>query len=306
MDSNQRFPLASSAGKTGAVRPVSMRRFPRFGLALLLCLAVAGCSKFKILYSFTSEAIESAAESHLDLADDDEAAFVDRRVDDVVLWHRAVMLPKYATFLNAQAGVLDRGEVNEATIADAMQELRRLLEDTVEGGSPYIAAVLVRHTAPDKLDYLRDRMAERLAERLEEFDRPREARLEERTARIVKNFERLTGDLHARQRLLIRRYAEATADEVEAWLRNRAERQRAFTNFLGTRPDEDAIAAFTTRMLLRPHEIVGPEHEAFSATRWTKLRTLMFDVLVSLSDEQRQYMSDTLRSYAEDMVDMSS
>lgn len=297
-----RFPRTDSVSR----RSPTSRRAAHIALFLGLCLAVAGCSKFKILYSFTGEAIESAAESHLDLSEADEAAFVDRKVDEVVLWHRAEMLPKYAAFLDAQAAVLERDAVTEATVGDAMQGLRRLLEDTVEGGSPYIAAVLVRHSAPDRLDHLRERMAEKLAERLEELDKPRAERVADRTARIVKNFERFTGELNAGQRLLVRRYAEATADEVDAWLRNRAVRQQALADFLADRPDEAGIAAFTTRMLISPHEVVGLEHEAFSATRWAKLRTLMFDVLVSLTDAQRAEMADTLRSYADDMVDLSS
>ena len=282
------------------------RRYTGILLTLVLCLAAAGCSKFKILYSFTGEAIESAAESHLDLSDADEAAFVDRKVDEVVLWHRDAMLPRYAAFLTAQADLLDRDAVSDASVGEAMEWLRGLLEDTVAGGAPFVAAVLARHTAPDRLEYLRERMAERLEERLEDLDKPREERLADRTAQIAKNFERFTGDLTAHQRLLIRRYAEDTTDEVEAWLRNRATRQRAFAEFLSGRPDEGRITAFTTRMLLRPHEVVGTEHEAFSTTRWVKLRTLMFDVLVSLTDEQRREMSETLRSYAEDMMELSS
>jgi hypothetical protein len=135
---------------------------------------------------------------------------------------------------------------------------------------------------------------------------PLEQRLEARVERIVENFERVTGDLDDAQRQIIRRYAEATAGDNAVWLRNRVNRQRAFTEFLSRRPDEAQISAFVFRILLRAHEIVDPEYRAVSEARWMRFETLLFDIMTSLSAEQRETLSATLRDYAAEMLELSS
>ena len=109
------------------------------------------------------------------------------------------MLPRYAQFLDVQSAIVEQGGYDRKAVSATLSELRRLLDETIVGAAPFIAAVLVRHTAPDKLRYLRARMAERQTELLDEFNAPYTERLEERRESVTDNLERLIDTLHSKQ-----------------------------------------------------------------------------------------------------------
>ncbi len=268
-------------------------------------LAVSGCSRLSILYGLAETAVSREAEFFLDL-DDAGQTLVDRKVDALLAWHGKVMLPRYARYLRAQADMLDRRAPDRAAVGSAITELRHILDDLVAGASPFVAGILVEHTDTDKLRYLEARMTERLAERQEEAAEPLEDRLEERVERITENFERLTGDLNDVQMGFVHRYAEKTSGDNAVWLRNRAKRQRAFLDFLARKPDENQISAFIHTILLRAHEIVEPEYQAVSEARWMRFQDLLFEIVNSLTPEQRERSIETLREYAAEMLELSS
>jgi hypothetical protein len=272
---------------------------------LVISLSVSGCSGLSFLYGLAETALAREANFHLDLDEEGEAG-VDRKIKALFAWHSSEMLPRYAHFLEGQAEIVDRGEVDRREVDAAVDELRKMLDELIRGAAPYTASVFVDHTAPEKVTHLKARMAERLAERREELAAPLEDRLEERIERIVDNFERLTGDLNAVQMGFIKRYAAATAKDNETWLKTRASRQRAFTDFLSQRPDQSQIARFIYRILLRPHEIVDPEYKAVSNARWVRFEALLYDMMTSLTFEQRRHASKTLREYAAEMLELSS
>lgn len=257
------------------------------------------------MYGLAENALAQEAEFHLDL-NEAEAAELDRRIDALFDWHSKVMLPRYAGFLNAQADLIDSGKLDHGMIAASVVELRRIFEELVAGAAPYTAEILVNHTAPEKVRFLEARMAERLAERKEELEEPAEERLEARIERMTENFERVTGPLKPGQIDIIRRYAIKTAGADEAWLRTRANRQRAFTAFLSQQPDKAQISAFVYKILLRPYEIVDPEYKAVSEARWKRFQALLETMMASLSAEQRNHMSATFRRYASDMLELST
>ena len=98
-------------------------------------IAVSGCSRFKLLYSFGGEAIQSETEFYLDLNEEEEAA-LERSVGELISWHRAEMLPRYAEFFRNGAEAADSGALDELKVRLAIQEMRALLRQTVEGAVP--------------------------------------------------------------------------------------------------------------------------------------------------------------------------
>lgn len=277
---------------------------------LLLVLAAAvlllgpGCSRLSLLQSFAGSAIIDEAEFHLEL-DDAGAARLARQVDEMLAWHSAEMLPRYAKFLTAQAELIEAERMDRAAVGDSVAALRALLEELVQGTAPYAAAVLVDHTDAEKRRYLEARMKARLDERRAELSEPADERLKERVERITKNFERVAGDLRDDQIGMIRRYAAATVGNNARWLRNRANRQRAFLEFLSRQPDEAEISAFVVTILLRGHDVVEPEYKAISEARWAHFRELLVEIMASLSARQREAASSTLREYATEMIELS-
>ena len=268
----------------------------------LLCvsttlLVISGCSHLSFIYSFAESALKEETAFFLHL-DDDEERLVYRKIDELLAWHRAEMLPRYAFFMNAQADLVAGDNIDGTAVVRAVRIMRALLDDLVQGAAPYVAEVLVNHTSQEKLSHLDVRMAERLEERREALNEPAEERLKVRAERIITNFERLTGDLTDDQTDRIHRYAAQTAGADLVWFRTRKNRQRALLNFLSREPDQNQIRAFAIKIVLRGYEIVDPEYKAISEERWRSFTTLLADIIVSLSPEQRATMTKTLRVYA--------
>jgi len=272
---------------------------------LLVVWMVSGCSTLQVAYTFAEGSLESRAEDYLDLGPEQEVQ-VEAQASALIAWHRREMLPKYAAFLTAQADIAEAGGWTREQFAEAFAGFRTLVDETVGGASPFVAAVLTGHTSPGKVVYIEERIAERNAERrAEEAERTPEEALEAWVEGRVERISRFTGALNDAQVAIIRGYAERGMTHIERWRVNRVKRQEAFIAFLQASPSEEAIAQFVHRILLHAHEIVDPDYRATSEDRWAMSEALYFDVLKSLSDEQRRELISTLRGYAADMVDLA-
>jgi hypothetical protein len=276
-----------------------------FSILILLVIAVSGCSQLKLVYSFGGDAIQNETEFYLDL-NEEEGAALERRIEELVSWHRVKMLPLYAEFFRKGAEAVDRGALDEPRVRLVIEEMQYLLRQTVEGAVPHVATVMVGHTKPRKLNHLRARMAERSSERRKELEVPKLEWLSERTESSVRRFRRFFGDLSEVQVAMVRRYFAETAGSSKPWQRVREDRRQAFLAFLSGRPDQDQIAKFLSRIMLHSEEIVGPEYKRLAVAWWARFTDWMVEMMGSLDANQRQYFSKTLRNYADDMIDLSS
>ena len=287
----------------GPREPEIMRKI---AVVAVLALLVTACSGVKIFYNLIDDIIWEAVEFHLNLEDDEEKAFTRQKVRELMDWHRTAMLPVYARHFLELATILEKGEVTRARLRAAFKEGRGLIEATVRGALPYVATILVRHRGTAKRTYFRDRMKERLNERLEEEKQPRKERLEKRIERIVDNFERFTGDLNDAQIAIIGKHANRSIDDMTTRLTNKRLRQKAFIEFLATGPSEKALTTYLDTLLIRPWEIEQPDYKAFSDGAITRFREMLFKIVRSMTAAQRKRTAATLRSYADDFVDLSS
>lgn len=277
----------------------------RLAATVCVLLALSACSSVKLAYGLADNALESRAERYLDL-DAADARYVEAEVARLIAWHRSAMLPRYAAFLRRQAAVTDRGPWQPGDVAAAFTEFRSLLDDTVAGAAPYIAGVLLRHTAPGKVDHLEAQMAAYLDEERLEEQVPVDDLLEERVERRVSNLERFIGPLRDDQIEIVRLHTRPTVGDRLLWLDHLEKRQRALAEYLRSDPASAALAAFVYQLALRGYDIVDPSYADISAARWRKLEALYADVLASLDGDQRLNLSATLRGYAEDIMDLAA
>jgi len=265
---------------------------------------VVGCSRLSFIYGFAEGALKDEAAYFLKLDDTDER-LVDRKINELMSWHNAEMLPRYAKFLNGLADLVAGDRMHRAAISDAIGNLHLLLDELVLGAAPHFADVLVNHTTPENIRYLEKRMTERLEERREELSKPVEERLQARVERITDNFELLAGNLDNAQVARIRHYVAQTVDANARWLDTRENRQRAFLNFLSHQPDRDRIANFLYKIILRGYEVVDPAYQSLSELRWQLFEILVIDIMTSLSTKQRRSMTGSLREYAMEILTLS-
>ena len=268
-------------------------------------LALSGCSTFKLAYSFADNMVEDRAETYLDLSTEQRERLT-QQATALIAWHRAEMLPKYASFFLAQADLAAAGGWTRAQLATAIGRFRTLIEHTVEGASPLVAEVLVEHTNPQKLAHLEARMAKNLAEqRTAEAAKTRQISIDQWVERRVDGVYRFTGPLTDAQIDIIRGYAENGSGTAMRWFENREYRQNALVTFLRTRPKKTEIAEFVSQIILRAHEVVDPDYRTIMAARWALREAMYYDILAAINDEQRRKLITSLRGYAADMIELA-
>jgi len=283
----------------------SSKTRPRLWFIVLAVLILPGCNSFKFVYGFADNMIESRAEDYLDL-DSAQRAELEEQSAALLAWHRREMLPKYATYFNAQANLAKTGWAR-GQMRDAVVQFRTLMDETVKGASPYIAHVLSGHMKAEKLAFLEARMADYVTERRteEEAESPEDS-LEEWVERRAKAIARFTGPLNEKQLAIIRSHTPARTDGSPRWLENREKRHAALIAFLRTQPSHEETAHFVYRIALRAHEITDGEYRDHSNAYWALLEDVYFDVMATLTHEQRSKLISNLRGYASDMVDLSA
>ena len=280
------------------------KRIAPVAVAVLALSLLSACSSVKLMYGFADSALESRAERYLHLDTANEAT-VEQETTALVAWHRSAMLPRYAAFLDGVADVAERGQWDAATVNAAFQQFRNLIDATALGASPHFAAVLIEHTAPEKVAYLRQATRDYIAEELAEENVSEAARLEEVMARRQRSFERFVGPLSDSQVEIIRRHAAPTIGARTVWLNQLAKRHQALADYLAAQPDRADLAVFVHRLLIRGYEITDPAYEEISDARWRGLEALYLDILKSLSAEQQRHLVETLRGYAADMMELA-
>lgn len=275
-------------------------------IAVLLILVLAGCSSLRLAYFGLDVAARNQVAFHLDLEDEDERRFADAAMDRVLDWHQVEMLPRYAAFLREQADVLEAGDVSRDQVMAAMRQTRALYEETVQGATAEGASVLKRHASEPRRGYLKARFDEKNTEREERLAEPMADRIERRAERQIKNIERFLGELSGEQRDRVRTYASGTAGGSSVWLNARKSRQKAFLAYLATDPEVGDLKQYLDTVLLAPDENIAPGYHQFIAGRTERFGQLMFDIISSLTEDQRKTAVNRLRGYADELLAISS
>ena len=275
-------------------------------IAVLLILVLAGCSSLRLAYFGLDVAARNQVAFYLDLKDEDERLFANAAVDRVLDWHQLEMLPRYAAFLREQAGVLEAGDVSREQVMAAIRQIRALYEETVRGATAEGALVLKRHASEPRRGYLKARFDEKNAEREERLAEPIAERIERRAERQIRNIERFLGELSGEQRDRVRAYASATAGGSSVWLSARKSREKALLAYLATDLEIDDLKRYLDKVLLAPDEIMAPGYRQFIAGRTERFGRLMFDIISSLTEDQRKTAVNRLRGYADELLAISS
>ena len=274
-------------------------------LTLVITMGLAACSSFKIMYDFADDYIKQEAKFFLKF-DEQGEQHLNEQVDKMMEWHNTIMLPRYAAYLRQLANQLDHGLYGATAISKRMKDGRILLQNTVAGVAPYVARILVRQTNIENTEHLRLKIIERSKEQKENLARPIEKRTEDRVERVTKNLTRFMGDLNEIQNNLVNRYAKSTINDAKRRLDNRNLRQSALLTFLAGKPNELKIDAFIRQIVLRSHEIVDPDYKGFSEEWIDRFTMFLANIFAASTNDQRLATSEKLKSYAQDLSEISN
>ena len=274
-------------------------------LTLVIAMGLAACSSFKIMYDFADDYIKQEAKFFLKF-DQQGEQHLNEQVDKMMEWHNTVMLPRYGAYLRQLANKLDHGLYGVTAITKGMKDGRILLQNTVEGVAPYVASILVRQTSIENTEHLRLKILERSEEQKENLARSIEKRTEDRTERVTKNLRRFMGDLNETQNNLVNQYAKSMINDAKRRLDNRNLRQSALLTFLARKPNEIEVDKFIRQIVLRSHEIVDPDYKGYSEERIDRFTMLLVNIFAASTNDQRRATSEKLKSYAQDLSEISN
>ena len=262
------------------------------------------CSSTRFIYTFADEFIKDEVKYFLDL-DDNHKVLLNEQVSMMVKWHKTLMLPSYAEYLDSMADNLEGEKFSAVDINKIFKNGRFLIEETVTGIIPYVSKFLIQYKTVKNIEFMENSMLSRRQERIIELSKTVDKLYEERLERLVSNFERFFGDLNSSQKKLLEVHARETINDKRIRLHNRTLRQKVFIRFLNTQPTEVELTNFLNKLLLNGHMITNPSYESFSNISLKKFRVLLVNMIASSSIMQREKIISKLRGYAEDFKKVS-
>ena len=225
---------------------------------ILLITLFSACSSTRFLYTFLEKFIKDEISFFFSL-DKEERIFMNQQVSEMVYWHRSTMLPNYADYLNNIADKMEMDKYVDVDITNALTEGRYLIEETVNGLTPYVSKFLIQHQSLEAIEFMEKQMSVRNQESLTKLSETEDILLEERIERLILNFERFLGDLSDAQVTLLRDYALATLGDSKIRLSIRTQRQKVFLAFIRTQPTEAELTAHLNKLLLSNYAINNPD-----------------------------------------------
>ena len=262
------------------------------------------CSSTRFIYTFVDEFIKDEVNYFLDL-DEEEKVFLNQQVSEMVNWHRTLMLPKYASYLNNIADKLEDGQYTTSYISKYLANGKSLIEETITGLIPYASRFLIQYQTVETIELIENKMLNRRQERIIELSKPDDFLYEKRLERLTSNFERFFGELKDSQVRLLEAHTRKTLYESRVRLHNRTLRQKVFIRFLKTQPTEVELTTYLNKLLLQGHMITNPSYQAFSKISLDRFHELLVSLLAISSTVQRETIVNKLRKYADDFKAIS-
>lgn len=265
---------------------------------LVVLLALGGCTA-RLVYDRLDTLAAWWVEDYLEL----EAAQRDRLRDVLerqLDWHRSTQLPAYADALDRlqadAARPLGRERI-AALRADADRWWTDAVANGLGDGAAFLAALDDAQIDGMFAEFAREdaKLAKKQAARTPE------RRLQERTKRVVRSFERWTGPLEASQRERIAA-GLAAAEPLDAeWLANRARWREQLRAALSRRADAPAFRTELERLFLRPETAWTPDYRAALARNRDTYVAMVADVDASLTPKQRAQLRERLGEWVADL-----
>ena len=272
---------------------------------LLIISLLTACSSTRLIYTFADNFIKDEIEYFFDLNKEGKI-YLGQQITEIIVWHRKVMLPNYAKYLNNLADSIESDNFNTNDIKDVLADGRTIIEETVIGLTPRASKFLLRYLSNETIELMEKKMIERQKERIEELSIPKNLLFEKRLKRLTSNFERFFGTLSKEQMILLRDHARLTLEDAMIRLQNRTKRQFVFIKFLRTQPTELELTVYLNKLLLRGHEITNPKYKTYSDASIERFGALLKNILIISSNSQMNSVIIKLRNYAKDFSAVSN
>lgn len=278
---------------------MSFRSLPRFGLLLLLILALGGCSFTRIGYQNLDWFINWKLRDYVSL-DREQKRWLAAEVSQHLAWHCSSELPRYRTHLltlreQATSPRVEPSDL-EAFTPVVEHEAARTLERMVPTISGLISQLNDRQISAIERNLAKQNREMRtryLAPDLEEQNRQRSVRAQER-------LETWLGRLTPAQKQRVDEWADQLEGHTDIWLDNRERWQKGLLSLLQQR-EQPQLETAVRSLLLEPETNWSETYRAQREQNSLLLATMVSDVLRMAEPRQRQHLERRATSLIDDL-----
>ncbi|AFP31556.1 DUF6279 family lipoprotein [Marinobacter sp. BSs20148] len=250
----------------------------RLAIAIVLVLAIAGCSSAKLAYRYADWGTVWWTENYVSLTGAQQQA-LEQGVRDFRQWHCSRELPRYERWLSTVIADANSALLtNSARMEFHQEQLLALLPAITERATPMVVAFL-KTLSDEQVQELAVNMADRQQELEQDLlKRSPEATASARAERTAERLESWLGDFSDDQYFRIQRWSAAQAGQTDIWLEGRERWQQVFLEALQQRQQAE-FASVISDLLQNPEQARGLAYQQTMAQSKNAMANLLSDLL---------------------------
>jgi hypothetical protein len=283
----------------GNQRRATPRRHRGWVLVLAAALVLGGCLSTRFIYNqvdwllvwYLSDVFSLEKEQKKDLR-----LLVNSNLDFV----RTQQLPEYARLLRDLEAGASSGSLSVEQLRGSYDEMIGLFD------------VFLRQLIPDMAGFLgalNDEQVEKFVAKSDEKNdelwdeyggETADVRLERRVKSAIKNIQRFTGKLDEQQQVLVEGHIGRLYDNSNEWIEGRRQWQADFQALVLERPPRVEFERRLEKIILDPNYVDSDTYRQQVEANIDIVFAMLVDLTTTLSDKQRERMSERLLGFAED------
>lgn len=262
-------------------------------------LLVAGCTA-QYGYRFADTLVEWQLDNYVELNDQQEQR-VSSVIDQLHVWHAQQELPKYRQSLLQLRQLIATKEFKKHHIDDFEQLLWDYWGNVQQrlAGEAELLNDLTLSQRRELLDNLNEKLKERQQEQVEEQQSPILEQLD-RVTRREERLEKWTGNVTVEQQNIIRRWVQDRPDG-DFWLAYRQTWNDAFAEVLMQQPIPKEPLQ---QLIVEPRQLMSEQHQQYNQLRRCVRYNYLWQLYVSLTEQQRQRLLDKADEYEQLLSDL--
>lgn len=268
-------------------------------LLLATTLLLAACSRLDLAYRNLDLAIPLWVSSYVTL-DDQQAQWLDARLQQHLAWHCRTQLPSYVDWLERVRLQTKQPPLEPTTVRVWIDDVQASVKRMSVEITPTVIG-LTEGLSPRQVGELYVAMDEKNEDLHEEYlALSLTEQSNQRTQRMVERVEDWMGRVTARQRTRIAEWSKGQGEYNRIWMENRQAWQLALRRTLYARHNPD-FAAQLTSLLQSPKTHGTAAFRTFEAQQLQAFASLLADLFNQSETDQRQYLDNRLADLASDL-----
>jgi hypothetical protein len=279
--------------------------FPAFRIVVFiaaLILLLPGCG-VKTVYNNLDLLIPWYVDDLISLNDEQQAE-LEKRLANIIAWHRTTQLTQYSTFMRKTTAQVKDG-VTEKELDEAFAEAGKSWQLLIGKIAPELVDILLTATDEQKQE-----LFENIVKRNKEFkkdylDLSEEERRRDRIKAIQKNFRRWLGALNDQQKATIEHYASNFIPiHDDRWL-FRLRWQNEFRKLMYDDPSKPEVRAGLEKLFVGMQDMYPEDYQNKRRVNVKLIKEMILKMNNTITNEQFEHLFKRIESYADTFEELA-